>query len=95
MFSARMGTVWDLKAVMSATEFVIKQLERISGTDQIRNHLDLDLFDEDLLDSLGTMELMVALTEEFGISLSPAQINRQMWATPRKIIAYVEERINP
>ncbi len=78
---------------MSATEFVLQELERISGTDQVRADLDLDLFAEDLLDSLGTVELMVALTQEFGFSLSPAQVNRQMWATPRKIIAFVEERV--
>jgi len=77
---------------MSTAEFILQELERISGSDQIHAHPDLDLFQEDLLDSLGMVELMVALTQEFGISLSPAQVDRQMWSTPNKIIAYIEAR---
>jgi len=43
-----------------------------------------------LLDSLGTIELIVALDKALGIEISPTQIDRQLWATPRKIIAFVE-----
>ena len=78
---------------MSPKEIVLQELEKITGTDQVRLDLDLPLFDEDLLDSFGTMELIVALTEQLGISLSPAEIDRQQWSTPRKIIAYLETKV--
>lgn len=78
---------------MSAKDIVLRELEKITGTDQVRLDLDLPLFDEDLLDLLGTMELIVALTEQLGISLSPAEIDRQQWSTPRKIIAYIEKKV--
>jgi acyl carrier protein len=39
--------------------------------------------------------LIVALTEKFGVEISPAEIERQQWASPRKIIAYMEERVGP
>jgi D-alanine--poly(phosphoribitol) ligase subunit 2 len=78
---------------MSTKEIVLQELEKITGTDQVRLDLDLPLFDEDLLDSLGTMELIVALSEHLGISLSPAEIDRQQWSTPRKIIAYLETKV--
>ncbi len=78
---------------MSAKDIVLRELEKITGTDQVRLDLDLPLFDEDLLNSLGTMELIVALTEQLGISLSPAEIDRQQWSTPRKIIAYIEKKV--
>ncbi len=74
-------------------EIVLEELEKITGTDQVRRDLDLPLFDEDLLDSLGTMELIVTLSERLGVNISPGEIDRQQWSTPRKIIANIEEKV--
>jgi D-alanine--poly(phosphoribitol) ligase subunit 2 len=51
------------------------------------------LFEFDLLDSLRAVELMVALSEEFGIEISPAEFVREEWATPSRIVAYMERRL--
>ena len=77
---------------MSLTETVLKELQRYSGTDQVRKDLNIDLFGEKLLDSLATIELILALSEDLGIELSPGEIDRDMWATPQKIIDYLSER---
>lgn len=77
---------------MSISETVLKELEKFSGTNQVRKDLNIDLFGEKLLDSLASIELIVALSEDFGIDLSPAEIDRAMWATPQKIINYIQER---
>ena len=71
---------------------ILDVLERITGTDQVRRDLDIALFDQGLLDSLGMVELILALSEELGIDISPAEIERDQWATPRRIIAYLEHR---
>lgn len=78
---------------MSAKEVILQELKNITGTDQVERNLDLPLYDEDLLDSLSTMELIVSLSEQLGISISPTEIDRQQWSTPRKIIAYIEEKV--
>jgi D-alanine--poly(phosphoribitol) ligase subunit 2 len=80
---------------MTVTSEVMNILERVTGTDQVRRDPDLALFDLDILDSLGTVELIVALSEEFGVDISPAEIDREQWASPRKIVAYMEERVRP
>ncbi len=80
---------------MATSTDVLNILEQITGTDQVRRNPDLALFDLDILDSLGTVELIVALSEKFGVEISPAEIERQQWASPRKIIAYMEERVGP
>ena len=77
---------------MSTNDVVLDELVRITETEQVRR-LDLALFDEDVLDSLGMMELIVALGENFHLDISPAQVDREMWATPRKIIADIEARL--
>jgi D-alanine--poly(phosphoribitol) ligase subunit 2 len=79
----------------SIAEQVLSALQIVARTDQVRRDLDLDLFELDLLDSLGIVELMVQLLERLGLDLSPAEIERSEWATPRKIIAFVEERLTP
>ena len=68
-------------------------LEQVTGTDQVRRDPGLALFDLGILDSLGTVEVMVALSDKFSVDISPAEIEREQWATPAKIIAYVEERL--
>jgi D-alanine--poly(phosphoribitol) ligase subunit 2 len=78
---------------MTTSEKVLQELEKITGTNQVQKDLDLALFDEDVLDSFGTVELIVGLSEIFGISISPAEIDRQRWSTPRKIISFIEEKV--
>jgi D-alanine--poly(phosphoribitol) ligase subunit 2 len=78
---------------MSIAETVLNELEKVTGTDQVHKDLNLDLFGEKILDSFGTVELIVALSDSLGIEISPGEIDRELWATPQKIIAYFEERI--
>lgn len=80
---------------MSVGDKVMAALVEVTEIDEVTNDLDLDLFKHDLLDSLGVVQLMVALEAEFGIEISPASFEREQWSTPRKIIEYVESRIGP
>ncbi len=78
--------------VIFPEEQVLDILARVTGTDQVRRDLDLALFDRGLLDSLGLVELILALSDELSIEISPAEIEREQWASPRRIIAYLRER---
>jgi D-alanine--poly(phosphoribitol) ligase subunit 2 len=78
---------------MSTADIVLDELVKITGTEEVRQNLDLELFEQDLLDSLGAVELVVALGEAFQIELTPAQVDRKMWATPRNLIADIENRM--
>ncbi len=72
---------------------VLDVLVRITGTDEVRRNLDLPLFDTGLLDSLGVAELIIGLSDTLGIEIAPSEVERDLWSTPRQIIAYAEERI--
>lgn len=72
---------------------VLQLLVTVTGTDEVRTNPDLPVYDYQVLDSMKTVELMVALEEEFGIKVSPAEFEREMWKTPRKIVADVEQRL--
>jgi len=79
---------------MSVSETILNELEKVTGTDQVRKDLNLDLFGEKVLDSFGTVELIVALSDAFNIEVSPSEIDRELWGTPQKIIDYFAEKIN-
>ncbi len=80
-----------LRRCTTSTEAkVIGVLERIAQTNEVRENPDLHLFEVGLLDSLALVELIVGLEEEFGIEISPAEIERDQWATPRMISSYIE-----
>jgi D-alanine--poly(phosphoribitol) ligase subunit 2 len=82
----------ERKNSMTVTDIVLKELERLTGTDQVRKDPNVDLFGHKLLDSLGAVELTIALGEAFGVELSPSDIDRDLWATPQKIIDFFSER---
>jgi D-alanine--poly(phosphoribitol) ligase subunit 2 len=72
---------------------VLQLLVTVTGTEEVRTNPDLPLYDYQVLDSMKTVELMLALEEELGVKVSPAEFEREMWKTPRKIVADVEKRL--
>jgi D-alanine--poly(phosphoribitol) ligase subunit 2 len=77
---------------VSFREQALQLLESVTETNEVRANLELPLYDCQLLDSIKTVELMVRIEEEFGVKVSPAEFERENWATPRKIIADLESR---
>jgi D-alanine--poly(phosphoribitol) ligase subunit 2 len=80
---------------MTTAEKVLTALEEATGTEEVRKDLDLQLFDLAILTSLGLVMLVVNLSEQLGVEISPAEIEREEWATPRQIIAMMEARVGP
>ena len=78
---------------MSTAEKVLAVLADVAESDEVRRDPDLRLYDRQILDSLATVHLILAFAEAFGIEISPAELEREQWATPRKIVAYIEERV--
>lgn len=78
---------------MLRKERVIEIIARVADAPEVTRDPDVRLYDSGLLDSLGTVELLVELSREFGVPLSPAEVDREEWATPARIARYVESRI--
>lgn len=74
-------------------EKVLDIFEEVTGTDEIREDLDLDLFEVGLLDSLGIIEVLLKIEEVFGIKLQPTDLERTDMATANNLIAFLSSRI--
>jgi D-alanine--poly(phosphoribitol) ligase subunit 2 len=79
---------------MTISDRVLNVLVDVSETEDLRQEPDVRLFDLQILDSLKTVELIVAFSSEFGVELSPAELDREEWATPRKIVSYMERKLS-
>lgn len=71
---------------------VLDILMEITGTDEIKEDRDINLFEDGLLDSLGMIELLVQLEEKLGIVIEPTEVDRKDIETPNKIIEYLSKR---
>jgi D-alanine--poly(phosphoribitol) ligase subunit 2 len=76
------------------SEKVLQLLASVAETDEVRTNLDLPLYDYQVLDSIKTVELIVAIEEKFGLKVSPAEFERESWATPREVIADIQRRLH-
>jgi D-alanine--poly(phosphoribitol) ligase subunit 2 len=65
----------------------------VAGDDGVGSDLDVPLFTSGLLDSLAVVRLMVAFEAAFGLVISPADLDRERWATPRALLADIADRI--
>jgi D-alanine--poly(phosphoribitol) ligase subunit 2 len=72
---------------------ILAVLARVAETDEVLRQPDLALYDLQILDSMKTVELIVALGQEVGVEVSPAEFEREAWATPAKLVADIEKRL--
>jgi D-alanine--poly(phosphoribitol) ligase subunit 2 len=73
-------------------ERALRILSDVTSSRDVRTQPDLPLYDSGILDSLGTVSLILAFDEEFGVSISPAEFDREAWATPARLVADLVSR---
>ncbi len=73
---------------------VLNIIEEISGTDEFCDDLDMDLFEEGILDSMKAIMLIVELENAFNVSLPPSEMDRDAWNTANKIAERIKEKMD-
>jgi D-alanine--poly(phosphoribitol) ligase subunit 2 len=74
-------------------EKVLDILEDVCGDDIVRDERDMDLFAAGLLDSMGGIEVLVRLQDEFGVEIAPTAVERSEMNSVNTIIYQVEIRL--
>ena len=75
------------------TDPILDVLASVAETEEVRTQPDLALYDLQILDSMKTVELIVALGRDLSVEVSPAEFDREAWATPAKFIADIQRRL--
>ena len=72
---------------------VLKIIDELFMED-VSDMMDEDLFDAGVLDSMGTVELIVELENHFDITVPVSEFGRDDWNTANKIIEGITELRN-
>ena len=78
---------------MDVKSQVIEIIDELFMED-VSDMMDEDLFDSGVLDSMGTVELIVELESRFGIRVPVSEFGRDDWNTANKIVEGVMELQN-
>ena len=78
---------------MDVKSQVIEIIDELFMED-VSDMMDEDLFDAGVLDSMGTVELIVELENRFGIRVPVSEFGRGDWKTANRIVEGVTELQN-
>ena len=68
---------------------VLSILADLTGED-VSSNMDVNLFYEGNIDSMGSVQLLLELQNQLGIEVPVSEFQRSEWDTPAKIVAKVE-----
>ena len=69
---------------------VINIIAEICENEKIKDNLDIDLIENEILDSLAFITLISRLEEEFDIEIQPTQVKPDTWRSINSIIELVK-----
>ncbi len=73
-------------------EQIIDIIKKVTGYDELSE--DIDLLEEDIIDSLAFIELITELEDAFNIEIQPTQVPGDTWRSIDGIVKLVEDKIN-
>ena len=78
---------------MDIRESVIEIFEEVLGSDEIRDNQDLDMFENEMLDSLAIIEVLLGIEDKLDLSLQPTDLERKDMATVNNLVDFIKDRI--
>ncbi|MCE4051441.1 D-alanine--poly(phosphoribitol) ligase subunit DltC [Bacillus sp. Au-Bac7] len=76
---------------MNFKEEVLQVIAEVCQDDVVKEELDLDLFNSGLIDSFGTVELLVKFQDQLDINVPITEFDRDTWNTPNAIVDRLNE----
>lgn len=72
---------------------IIDIIINLTGYEDLRNNLNINLVEEDILDSLAFIELITQLEDTFDIEIQPTQLPSNTWESVENIFEMVKKQI--
>ena len=61
---------------------ILDILADITGSDEVKKDLDVNIFETGLLDSMGTVQLLLEFQNQLGVDVPVSEFDRSEWDTP-------------
>jgi len=75
-------------------EKIIEIIENLTEYKNLKDNINIDLLENDILDSLAFIELITSLEEEFNIEIQPTQLSPDTWRNVKNIVQMVKNLQN-
>lgn len=73
---------------MKIKETILAIIEELTGED-VSGQLEMDLYENGLLDSMATVQMLVEIDGQLGVTVPVSEYERSEWGTPQQIINQV------
>ena len=70
---------------------VIEIIENVTGYKNLKENIDIDLLENEILDSMSFIELISFLEDEFDIEIQPTTVSSDTWRNVGKIVELVKK----
>ena len=70
-------------------ERIIQIIENLTDYKELKNNREIDLLENEILDSLAFIELISALEKEYNIEIQPTEVNPKTWRSISSIAELV------
>ena len=71
-------------------ERIIEIIEEVSQFQNLRDYLEIDLLENNILDSFAFIQLISTLEDEFDIEIQPTQVKADTWRKVESIVELIE-----
>jgi D-alanine--poly(phosphoribitol) ligase subunit 2 len=75
-------------------EKVLDMLIEVTGSEDIAEEKDTDLFEAGLLDSLGIIEVLLKIEEVFDLRLQPTDLEKSDMATVNNLVKFLSTKLS-
>lgn len=72
---------------------ILEIIAELCGDEIVLEERDINLLENDLIDSIDYIELLITFEEEFGVKMAPSELTREEMDTPNKIVEQVMKRL--
>lgn len=70
---------------------IIEIIENLTEFEELAQNKEIDLLENDILDSLSFIQLIEILQDEFNIEIQPTQVPSKSWRTVKNIVELVKD----
>lgn len=75
-------------------EKIIEIIENLTDYKELKNNKDIDLLENEILDSLAFIELIEIMNNEFNIEIQPTEVTPNTWRSVKNIAEYIQRLQN-
>ncbi len=74
-------------------EEVLEIIIKLTGYEELRNNINIDLIEKDILDSLAFIQLISELEEKYDVEIQPTQVSADTWRSVDGITEMVKGKM--